>query len=268
MTKLKKTAAVLSALAISFSAIGIWNFNENQTVAEAVSFDKQQYVAEVVELVNEERESLGLSPLKNIDIMNYMCDIRAEELTELFSHDRPDGSDCFTIFDDMNVSWYDVGENIAWGYPTPQAVFDGWCNSSGHYENMTSPDYEYIGVSVAVDSDGNLNWVQLFSSMDSSYESFVTTPAETTTTTTEPTTTTVTSDEPITETTTAGLPDILKGDINLDGKTGSTDIVMLKNYLLSETPLSNPEFYAADIDDNGVINVIDLVQLKMMFLNS
>ena len=39
-----------------------------------------------------------------------------------------------------------VGENIAMGYHSPEAVHNGWYNSSGHHRNMTSTSWWEIGV--------------------------------------------------------------------------------------------------------------------------
>ena len=42
-----------------------------------------------------------------------------------------------------------VGENIAWGYPSPwSAQVEGWMCSSGHRANLMSPDYEELGTGV------------------------------------------------------------------------------------------------------------------------
>ena len=39
-----------------------------------------------------------------------------------------------------------MGENIAFGYNTPESAHMGWYNSSGHHRNMTSADWHEIGV--------------------------------------------------------------------------------------------------------------------------
>lgn len=54
-----------------------------------------------------------------------------------------------------------VGENIAMGYPTAEAVMDGWMNSDGHRKNILNSDFTKIGIGV-YSSGGTLYWVQLF----------------------------------------------------------------------------------------------------------
>ena len=45
--------------------------------------------------------------------------------------------------------WNAYGENIASGYATPQAVFQGWLNSSGHKTNIENARYKDVGFGVA-----------------------------------------------------------------------------------------------------------------------
>ncbi len=122
---------------------------------------KQSYADEVIELVNIERANEGLSPLEKREDVCALADIRAEELTEEFSHTRPDGRSCFTVFTDANVRWSALGENIAAGYRTPQAVMNGWMNSEGHRANILSSNFTGIGVSM-YEQNGVKYWVQLF----------------------------------------------------------------------------------------------------------
>ena len=52
-----------------------------------------------------------------------------------------------------------AGENIAWGYRSPQAVVDGWMNSPGHRANILNEDFHQMGVGVV---PGQWTWVQIF----------------------------------------------------------------------------------------------------------
>ena len=57
-------------------------------------------------------------------------------------------------------SWW--GENIAYGYPTPASVFQGWMNSPGHRENIENPAYRVTGVGAASRAGGPVFWAQDF----------------------------------------------------------------------------------------------------------
>ncbi|MBQ9355597.1 MAG: leucine-rich repeat protein [Clostridia bacterium] len=52
------------------------------------------------------------------------------------------------------------------------------------------------------------------------------------------------------------------GDINADGEYSSQDLVTISQHLLSVVSLENYNFIAADLNNDGVINIIDLVKLK------
>lgn len=117
---------------------------------------------EVLDIVNVERAAEGLNPLKfDVDI-SACADVRAQEITSVFDHQRPDSTPWYTIFNEMNVPIISTaGENIAAGYPTPSSVMDGWMNSPGHRSNILNPDFKRLGVGIYVDN-GRYYWVQLF----------------------------------------------------------------------------------------------------------
>ena len=111
----------------------------------------------VLELVNIERQKAGLQPLEYYYTGQSAADVRAAEIIENFSHTRPNGTSCFTVFDDFNINYRFVGENIAYGYTTPEAVVEGWMNSEGHRENILSENFTHIIVGYK-----DNRWVQLF----------------------------------------------------------------------------------------------------------
>ena len=57
-----------------------------------------------------------------------------------------------------------IGENVAVGYRTPEAVMTGWMNSPGHRANILNCDARAIGVGVAAARNGTLYWTQMFGS--------------------------------------------------------------------------------------------------------
>lgn len=121
------------------------------------------YEEQVVALVNYERVKAGLSVLAAPADIAVAAAVRAREQELLFSHTRPDGRSCFTVFDDLGISYWSVGENVAYGHRSPAEVFEGWMNSPGHRANIMSPDYTNIGVGYWKDANGVNYWSQLFS---------------------------------------------------------------------------------------------------------
>ena len=127
---------------------------EDESSQQAGAFLEDDALA-VVRLVNEEREKQGLEPLDVDENLMELARIRAEELEEKFSHERPDGTHAAQVFSG--------GENIAGDYTSPSAVMEAWMGSEGHRANILRERFHYIGVGCYQDTNGDLYWVQLFS---------------------------------------------------------------------------------------------------------
>ena len=128
-----------------------------------VKIDPEEYAAEVLRLTNQKRAENGVPALSGKSKpLNSAAMARANELIEYFSHIRPDGSICFTMFDEMGVVYGMAGENIAMGQKTPAIVVQDWMDSEGHKKNMLNPGFRSMGAGVAIDSGGRIYWVQLF----------------------------------------------------------------------------------------------------------
>lgn len=105
--------------------------------------------------VNEKRIAAGLSPLSWDAALANAAKLRAAEITISNSHTRPDGTPCFTAVKGM------TGENIAYGYPTPEVAMSEWMSSPGHKANILRGTFSQLGVA-AFKSGGETYWVQDF----------------------------------------------------------------------------------------------------------
>ncbi len=117
----------------------------------------------VIELVNKERAAVKLDAVSKDNVLSDIAAIRAEEISRNFSHQRPDGTDCFTVYEDNGIINVYMGENIAAFQKSAEEVMDSWMKSPGHKENILSPEYTYIGVG-CYEKNGKYYWVQEFSS--------------------------------------------------------------------------------------------------------
>jgi uncharacterized protein YkwD len=54
-----------------------------------------------------------------------------------------------------------VGENIAFGYSSPQAALTAWTESGGHKANLDG-DYTHFGVSIRKDLEGRKYYTNMF----------------------------------------------------------------------------------------------------------
>lgn len=118
---------------------------------------------QVLEIVNQQRVAAGLNPLTMDQGLLNTAQLRAQEIVTLFSHKRPDGSDCFTAFPSGHSY---IGENIAAGYGNASYVMEGWMGSPGHRANIMDSDYSAIGIACyyAPGTTYGYYWVQCFGS--------------------------------------------------------------------------------------------------------
>lgn len=112
---------------------------------------------QVMALINEERERLGISVLKLDASLTLAAHIRAAELytCDYFAHQRPNGDPWNTVLDSQVIVEYsNAAENLAWsnqpvgGQVEAQRWFDLWKNSPSHYAAMTDPIYSHVGLAI------------------------------------------------------------------------------------------------------------------------
>ena len=152
--------------------------NYSATTSELLSEAKSarskyaSMINKVVTNVNKYRNEANLSNVNgisnrdNVVMDEQLCIaacVRAVEMaySTKHSHTRPNGTQCYTVLNEMGISYSAAGENIASGYTTADSVSNGWKNSSGHYKNMISEEFSKIGVGVCK-IDDVYYWVQLF----------------------------------------------------------------------------------------------------------
>jgi uncharacterized protein YkwD len=129
---------------------------------------KDVYAQQVLDLVNQERAAYGLNPLTMDEKAVEAAKVRAKEITQVFSHTRPDNTSCFTALDDaglyLGVQIWGEGENIAAGQSTAAGVMNSWMNSPGHRANILDDSYTGIGIACYYDANTPYKyyWVQLF----------------------------------------------------------------------------------------------------------
>lgn len=119
-------------------------------------------INEVYEITNNYRSLVGVSSLTLDSSLVEAASIRAKELSDSFSHTRPNGSSCFTVLSELGISYGTAGENIAAGYSSSQSVMEGWRSSNGHYQNIISSKFKKIGIGVNI-INNQYYWVQIFS---------------------------------------------------------------------------------------------------------
>ncbi|MGW1543489.1 CAP domain-containing protein [Streptomyces sp. NPDC002309] len=115
----------------------------------------------IVTLVNGERSKAGCSPVKlNAKLTDAAQDHSADMASHgNMSHTGSDGSDPGRRITKAGYDWRTYGENVAYGYSSPEKVMDGWMSSPGHKKNILNCAFKEIGVGLA--QPGNY-WTQDF----------------------------------------------------------------------------------------------------------
>lgn len=132
--------------------------NIPEVEASIVAFE-----SEVVNLVNKVRIENGLNALTYDWQLARVARFKSQDMRDLgyFSHTSPTYGSPFEMMKSLGISYRTAGENIAKGYPTPEAVVNAWMNSPGHRANILNSSYTHIGVGYV--KDGNY-WTQVFKS--------------------------------------------------------------------------------------------------------
>ena len=127
-----------------------------QTDSNVLSFEN-----DVVRLVNESRVENGLKALTANWELSRVARIKSQDMVDnrYFSHTSPVYGSPFQMIKAFGLTYRTAGENIAYGQRTPQAVVNGWMNSSGHRANILNASYTQIGVGYA--ANGHY-WTQMF----------------------------------------------------------------------------------------------------------
>lgn len=116
---------------------------------------------EVVRLVNAIRTQNGLRSLTYDWELSRVARYKSQDMKDnkYFSHTSPVYGSPFQMMKSFGITYRSAGENIARGYATPQAVVDGWMNSSGHRANILNASFTRIGVGYVA---GGHYWTQMF----------------------------------------------------------------------------------------------------------
>ena len=119
------------------------------------------YEETVAELVNDLRAAHGLQPLTMNWELSRVARYKSQDMADhgYFSHTSPTYGSPYAMMKSFGITYRTAGENIAYGYSTPQAVVDAWMNSESHRANILNKTYTQIGVGYV--ADGNL-WTQMF----------------------------------------------------------------------------------------------------------
>lgn len=108
--------------------------------------NKSEYM-ELLALVNNARKDRGLKPFTYKSEWQAGADQRAVDLTQNFSHKRPDGRPLYTAYTDHGFDCFSAAECCAKGYGNAKAVFNGWKNSEKHWAALMNETPQDVVIS-------------------------------------------------------------------------------------------------------------------------
>jgi uncharacterized YkwD family protein len=134
------------------------------TTTQSTTSEFSAYQQEVLNIVNKERTSRGLSALKLNMEVSKVATIKSQDMIDkgYFAHNSPTYGSPFDMMKKFGITYKSAGENIAMGQKTPQEVMTAWMNSEGHRKNILNSSFTEIGIGIAKDKNGRLYWTQMF----------------------------------------------------------------------------------------------------------
>lgn len=159
---------------------------ESETPAEEtneVTFNQSLFNEEFLNIINEERASLSISPLVYDARLQEGVNVRLADNVSMqdISHHRLDGSSYRTAFDYIGEGYGNyLGENLAYRwYGTEdqervesgeitierlfaELFFEQYADSPGHYEKMIHEDYVGFATATEIAENGQIFNVQVF----------------------------------------------------------------------------------------------------------
>lgn len=140
----------------------------------ATPADCEWMVEYFLKLYNEERVKAGVQTLVTDAKMHEMAQVRADELTVYFSHERPDGMPCSFVFRDFHYgNYYDMtqfGFPESYNYYSPSLcdedigmvfltgstkellvknMLEAFRRSTAHWNSMMNGEFGAVGIAVS-----------------------------------------------------------------------------------------------------------------------
>jgi len=148
-----RSLLVVSVLA-AVVATGVGPVAHPPAVRAATADDME---AQLLTLINDARTQKGLVALRSWSRLSDLAGDRAASMAKTGNMSHPSCLGC--QFTSYGVQWYGVGEVLAWtswpwGSQAVQSIFNGWKSSATHWSLLMSTKFNYIGLGVALASNG------------------------------------------------------------------------------------------------------------------
>lgn len=161
---MKKPTLWLMALTILFTTLSCSTENNDHEAknvsSEYVVPETKAIEIEILELINEYRESEGLNILNKLDLIKSQAYEHSGYMVETsnISHDNFSQRNAFLR---QYAGANRVSENVAYGYSSPASVVNAWINSESH-RGAIEGDYTHFDISAEQDENGYWYFTNIF----------------------------------------------------------------------------------------------------------
>lgn len=151
----------ISVLLFSCSSDDDGIYSDNEISFQDISLNYSTMEFEILSLVNKHRDSIGLKTLKTLNLVSKEA---IGHTTYMISKGEASHDNFSTRHQKLvsSVSAQKVGENVAYGYRTAEAVVNAWIKSDGHRRNIENIDFTDFGISTKQDDEGRNYFTQMF----------------------------------------------------------------------------------------------------------
>ena len=161
---MKNTKFILFALIFSTLTLTSCS-SDSDSVSPTVTESQKSYShdtteLELLDLINTYRVDNNLNPLEIIEHISYKSGEHNDYMISTNTVNHDGFTERKTNLQQV-LGAYRVGENVAFGFSTPQAAMNAWVASAGHKANLEG-DYTHYGVSVRTDNDGRKYYTNMF----------------------------------------------------------------------------------------------------------
>lgn len=149
---------VLVLTLVSCSSDSSEDLASADTTAKSYTYTPEE--AELLDQINDYRESIGLNALQPVEHVSF----KSEEHNEYMIAKNEINHDFFqerskNIIAVLGAS--KVNENVAYNYATPASVLHAWLQSPGHKANIEG-DFTHFGASIRIAENGNKYYTNIF----------------------------------------------------------------------------------------------------------
>lgn len=124
-----------------------------------LGYSSEITVDKVISGTNNERQKLGLAPLKYNVSLSQSAAAKAQDMfaNNYWAHNSPQGKTPWDFFKSAGYQYSVAGENLAKDFYDTDGLVKAWMNSPTHRDNIVNAKYQEIGIGVV---NGILNGVK------------------------------------------------------------------------------------------------------------